>query len=251
MPQRTILYVLYLPYTLDEYNVGHLYTTCKVSLREAKKGTKVTIQDNSPLVHRTLKECQHTLKHIDFSKKVPGLFRALAPKGALTMTEESFNAFPICKTIYLSGALSEKKFNAHIDTMFFSGYKPAVDPFEDMPPTEKCEVLDLFHGAQLAENTDLTELKTPAGDPLYPPEWEKSAKNVITIFKRVQVDFHLPLIGKRYIGDIIDFMRNIFIQGHQEVVKYHPEWSNLTMEDVRKEEAKTQEELDKIFPIKN
>ncbi|KAI5190516.1 hypothetical protein NECID01_1022 [Nematocida sp. AWRm77] len=250
MPQRTSLYVIYMPYTLEEYNVGHLWTTCKVSLREANKGMRVSVIKNEPVQYEDFGEARNTVKVIDFSKKVSSFIRAIAPSGAMSMNEVSYNAFPRCRTMYTSRVLSEKKFLAKIDTMFFGEYMPAVDPFKGMPATERCEVLHLFQGEQLAEGADLSALKTETGAQKYPDGWETQAKHVMTIFKRVQIDFHMPIIGKRYIEDADKFIRKVFIQGHQEVVHYHNEWCNLTMDDVRKEEKKVEKELAEKYPTK-
>ncbi|OAG31648.1 hypothetical protein NEDG_00123 [Nematocida displodere] len=239
MPQRTALFTIYMPYHLPEYNIGHLMTTCKVSLREAEKGMRVLVQKNEISAHEDLGECQHTVKTLDFSKKVPGFFRAVAPSGSLTMTETSYNAFPRCSTHYTSGALSEKKFYARIDTMFFEGYREVENPFDTLPEVDRFEVLELATCPQLAENFDVSTMKNDDGSLKFAPGWEKTASKVITVFKRVQIDFHLMFIGGKYIEDIEKFMRKIFIQGHQEVLKYHNEWIGLSMEDVRKEEERT------------
>lgn len=252
MPQRTTLFVIHMPYTLKEYNVGHLLTTCRVSEREANNGMRVSVLENKPIEwEQTKHPCQYTSKLIDFSKKVPTLFRAVAPSGSLTMNEVSHNAFPVCKTVYTSGALSENKFKARIDTLFFEGYKSPIDPFSDGVVVESCETLDLIHGEQLAEGINLAEVKDDKGEPLFVKNWEKTHSPVMTVFKRVQIDLHIPIIGKRYIQDIEKFMRKIFIQGHQEVIRYHSEWKNMTMQDVREEEKKVKAELDEKYPPKN
>ncbi|KAI5140793.1 hypothetical protein NEPAR04_0510 [Nematocida parisii] len=249
MAQRTTLYVMYMPYTLKEYNVGQLLTTCRVSEREADKGMRVAVLENKPIKNEeTAEPCQYTSKVLDFSKKVPGFFRAIAPSGSLTMSEISYNAFPVCKTTYTSGALSEKKFKARIDTLFFEGHKPPVDPFTDGIVAERCEVLDLVHGQQIAENINLAEIKDESGNLLFPADWEKSHTPLMTIFKRVHIDLNIPIIGKRYIEDIDKFMRKMFTQGHQEVIKYYNEWKNMTMDDVRKEEEKTKAHLEEKYP---
>ncbi|KAI5187171.1 hypothetical protein NEHOM01_1980 [Nematocida homosporus] len=248
MPQKTTLYVIYMPYSLDEYNIGHLHTTCCVSMREANGGMRVSVLENKPATHEVLGDCQFTVKLLDFANKVPGIFRAVAPSGSLTMTEVSYNAFPKCLTMYTSGALSEKKFTARIDTMFFPDYRPAVDPFENLPAAESCEVLDLFRDVQLAVPGPGKELKDLTGK--YPVGWEQKGGKVMTIFKRLQVDFHMTFLGKRYIGDIERFIRKIFIQGHQEVLQLEDEWKDMTMDDVRKEEERIQKELAEKYPPK-
>lgn len=248
MPQKNILYVIYMPYTLDEYSIAHSYTTCMVSLREADGGMKVSVLDNYPMENSDLGPCQFSKKILDFSKKVPGIFRMVAPSGSLTMTEISHNARSKCRTVYTSGALSEKKFTARIDTLFFPEYKPAVDPFSTMPPTDYCEVLDLFRENPLIPDDKKERYAEVCTK--YAPAWEKSTKNIITIFKRVQIDLHMPFIGKRYIGEVEKFIRKIFIQGHQEIISYHDEWKDLSMEQIREKEEQTKKELDLKYPQK-
>lgn len=248
MPQKIALYVIYMPYTLEEYNVGHLATTCKVSVREAEKGMRVQVLKNQAEEHPEYGKCQTTLKVLDFSKKVPGIFRMVAPRNSLTLTETSYNAFPRCSTQYTSGAVSEKNFTARIDTAFFSGYRdPADSPFSTLPPAETCEVLDLLQLPQMAEDYNVSEYRDEMGAGVFVPGWEKRRKSTISIFKRVQVDFHLPFLGRKYVGDVVGFMRNIFIQGHQEILKYHGAWKSMDMPGVREEEARVKKELEEKY----
>lgn len=250
MPKRTSLYVIYMPYTLKEYNIGHLLTTCKVSEREGSNGMRVSIIENKPEVSPEGRDCQYTSKVIDFSKKVPSFFRAISPSGSMTMNEVSYNSFPVCKTTYTSGALSDKKFKAVIDTCFYEGYKAPVDPFSDGIISERCEILDLVQEPQLAEGVNIGDMKDEKGEPLFSEGWQRRRSPVMTVFKRVQIDLHIPIIGKRYIGDIDKFMKKIFTQGHQEVIKYHEEWKNMTLDDIRAEEERVKRELDEKYPPK-
>ncbi|KAI5171781.1 hypothetical protein NEFER03_1086 [Nematocida sp. LUAm3] len=248
MPQKTTLYVIYMPYTLEEYNIGQLYTTCKVSAREAEGGMRVSVLENKPSEHENLGTCQYTDKIIDFSNKVSSIFRAVAPSGALAMKEVSYNAFPKCRTIYRSMALSDKKFISQVDTLFFPEYKPAIDPFNDMPASEKCEVIDIFREPYLAATENGKSPKDYSSE--YPEGWEKNGKKVMTVFKRVQIDFHLTFIGKRYIGDIDKFFRKIFLQGHQELMHFHDEWKTKSLKDVRQEEERIKKLLEEKYPNK-
>ncbi|EHY65326.1 hypothetical protein NEAUS04_1311 [Nematocida ausubeli] len=251
MPQRTTLYVIYMPYTLKEYNVGQLLTTCRVSEREANNGMRVTVLENKAVEsEETAGPCQYTSKVIDFSKKVQSFLRKIAPSGSLTMSEKSHNAFPVCKTVYTSGALSEKKFKARIDTLFLEGHKAPIDPFSDGIISENCEVLDLVYGQQMCEGIDLATVKGDDGNLLFKEGWEKEHTPVMTIFKRVHIDLHIPFIGWKYIEDVDKFMRKMFIQGHQEVIKYHSEWKDMDMDGVREEEAKTKAALEAKYPPK-
>jgi len=242
MPQKTVVYAIYMPCTLEEYNIGHLWTTCKVTAREADV---VKVLRNEIAEHEDMGRCRNTVKEIDFSKMVPGFLRVVFPRDALKMTETSYNAFPRCTTRYVTRALSEKKFALRVDTVLLDGMRHLSDPFSSLPPADRCEVISLFDKeVQLAEGFDASELRDEAGEKRFYEGWEKERAPVMTIFKRVQIDLHIALIGKRYIGEVEKFVKKIFTQGHQEIIKYNTEWKSLNIVQVKEEEERVKKELE-------
>lgn len=245
MAKRTVLYVIYMPFTLDEYNIGHLVTTAMISKREALSGTHVEVLENEEAVDEHMGKCQRTVKNIDFSKRAPVLVKSLFPKRALTLKESSWNAFPHCRTLYRSGAFSEEKFRGKVDSLYKEGYHEPANPFPHLPDASRIETIDIAAEAQL-EGLDLRAYKTSDGRGEFTEGWPQREKKVITIYKRVEVDANAPLFGGKLALEGEKQFRKIFVQGHQEIVRGFEQWKDMTMEQVRALEERTKKELDEI-----
>ena len=55
--------------------------------------------ENVPLLSGKYRRGQYTYKKYHLASKVPAFIRMLAPKGAMEIHEEAWNAYPYCKTV--------------------------------------------------------------------------------------------------------------------------------------------------------
>ncbi|VDM27906.1 unnamed protein product [Toxocara canis] len=90
--------------TVDEYQVGQLWSVAEASKAETGGGEGVEVLknepfDNVPLLGGRFSQGQYTHKIYHLQSKVPTLLRKLAPKGSLAIHEEAWNAYPYCKTV--------------------------------------------------------------------------------------------------------------------------------------------------------
>lgn len=88
-----------MPLTVEEYQVGQLYTLVKASREETQGDTAIEILANEPFENERGKG-QYTHKVIHLGSKVPRIVAALLPASALVMDEKSWNAYPYCRTEY-------------------------------------------------------------------------------------------------------------------------------------------------------
>ncbi|CAG0893887.1 unnamed protein product [Darwinula stevensoni] len=96
-----------LPLTVEEYQVGQLYSVAMASQNETGGGEGVEVLRNEPFTDHPLlngrySSGQYTYKIYHLQSKVPGFIRLLAPKGSLEIHEEAWNAYPYCRTIISS-----------------------------------------------------------------------------------------------------------------------------------------------------
>ncbi|KAG7214296.1 hypothetical protein INR49_023184, partial [Caranx melampygus] len=96
-------YRIILPVSVEEYQVGQLYAVAEASKSETGGGEGVEVLVNEPYENDGQKG-QYTHKIYHLQSKVPGIVRALAPKGALEVHEKAWNAYPYCRPV--SPALS-------------------------------------------------------------------------------------------------------------------------------------------------
>ena len=91
--------------TLDEYEVGLLFSLAQAHKKETGGGEGVVIvknepYENFPLLHGKYSKGQYTYKIYHEESKMPEFIRLVAPPEALIAHEESWNAYPYGKIIY-------------------------------------------------------------------------------------------------------------------------------------------------------
>uniref|UniRef100_A0A8C5RZE7 Phosphatidylinositol transfer protein alpha isoform n=1 Tax=Laticauda laticaudata TaxID=8630 RepID=A0A8C5RZE7_LATLA len=90
-------YRVVLPVSVEEYQVGQLYSVAEASKNETGGGEGVEVLVNEPY-ERDGERGQYTHKIYHLQSKVPPFVRMLAPEGALDIHEKAWNAYPFCRT---------------------------------------------------------------------------------------------------------------------------------------------------------
>ncbi|XP_039297702.1 phosphatidylinositol transfer protein beta isoform isoform X4 [Nilaparvata lugens] len=221
-----------LPLTVDEYQVAQLYSVAEASKNETGGGEGIEVLKNEPFSDHPLlggkyHKGQYTYKIYHLASKVPAYIRLMAPKGALEIHEEAWNAYPYCKTVITVHELPPEKLKqrevVHIDIgndpVSTGDYKKDEDP-------------SLFKSE-----------KTGRG-PLT-GKWIEKVDPVMTCYKLVTVEFKWFGLQTRVENFIQKSERRLFTTFHRQVFCWMDRWHGLTMEDIREIEEKTKEELDK------
>lgn len=118
-------YRVTLPLTVEEYQIGQLYSVAEASKNETGGGEGVEVIRNEPFQDHALlggkfSKGQYTYKKYHLHSKVPALVRMIAPKGALEIHEEAWNAYPYCKTILTNPDYMKNNFFICIESMHVS-----------------------------------------------------------------------------------------------------------------------------------
>lgn len=87
-----------MPFTLDEYRVGQLYTTNQESREKTDGDSAVQILTNEPFVNEKGTTGQYTHKRIHFGSKLPRVLEMCLPASYKIIDEMSWNMFPSCRT---------------------------------------------------------------------------------------------------------------------------------------------------------
>lgn len=87
-----------------QYQIGQLFAVAEASKNETGGGEGVEVIKNEPFTDQPLLDGkfdkgQYTYKIYHLNSKVPAFVRMIAPKGALAIHEEAWNAYPYCRTI--------------------------------------------------------------------------------------------------------------------------------------------------------
>ena len=115
-----------MPFTLQEYEVGKLFSVNKASLLHTGGGEGVECLVNTTYTDIDLfknakgTNGQYTKKVYYIRDQVPSILRGLAPHGAMELLEESWNAFPYTKTVATNPGYMKEKFYIQVDTIHVS-----------------------------------------------------------------------------------------------------------------------------------
>ncbi|CAG0878626.1 unnamed protein product [Darwinula stevensoni] len=275
-----------LPLTVDEFQVGQLYSVAMVSRRETGGGEGVEVLRNEPFSNRPLlngrySSGQYTYKIYHLHSKVPGFIRLLAPRGALEIHEESWNAYPYCRTVIayipagpsimptvdtastsmddesqISKISNENPTDSYLEVRTLAAKGP---PFRrnvhELPPDKlqqrEVTLIDIANDFVLPGDYDPKEdptifqsVKTGRG-PLV-GKWMETTKPLMTCYKLVTCEFK----WWGFQGKIESFLqrseRRLFLNFHRQVFCWIDEWYGLKMSDIRAIEDETKRQLDRL-----
>ncbi|GAB6026502.1 hypothetical protein CHUAL_012927 [Chamberlinius hualienensis] len=256
-------YRVVLPITVEEYQVAQLYSVAEASKNETGGGEGIEVLknepfDNVPLLGGRYTKGQYTYKIYHLASKVPSIIRAVAPKGALEIHEEAWNAYPYCKTVITvindtNPDYMKDSFMICIESMHCSDRGDQENAH--MLPPDKLQKRDVVL-IDIANDPVVSSDYKPSEDPSkfksqktgrgpLIGNWMKSVTPIMCAYKLVTVEFRWFGITGRVENFIQKGERRIFTNFHRQVFCWTDLWYGLTMDDIRALEDKTKVELDK------
>ncbi|XP_075839798.1 phosphatidylinositol transfer protein beta isoform isoform X3 [Microtus pennsylvanicus] len=222
-----------LPCSVQEYQVGQLYSVAEASKNETGGGEGIEVLKNEPY-EKDGEKGQYTHKIYHLKSKVPAFVRMIAPEGSLVFHEKAWNAYPYCRTSKLVHGLDPNTWKTveivHIDIADRSQVEPADYKADEDPA--------LFHS-----------VKTKRG-PLG-PNWKKELANTpdcpkMCAYKLVTIKFKWWGLQSKVENFIQKQEKRIFTNLHRQLFCWIDKWIDLTMEDIRRMEDETQKELETL-----
>ncbi|KAI2804359.1 hypothetical protein BLOT_003341 [Blomia tropicalis] len=248
-----------LPLTVEEYQIGQLYSVAEASKNETGGGEGVEVVknepfDNFPLLGGQFTKGQYTYKIYHLDTKVPSLMRLITPKGALAIHEEAWNAYPYCKTVITNPDYMKDGFKLTIETVHAPD-RGIQENVHQLPPEllKQREVIYIDIANDPVQQSDykpdedpknFTSTKTGRG-PLK-GEWRNEVQPVMCAYKLVTVEFKWFGLQNKVESFIQKFERKLFLNFHRQVFCWIDKWHGLTMKDIRELEEKTRLELDQL-----
>ncbi|KAK0417519.1 hypothetical protein QR680_013060 [Steinernema hermaphroditum] len=252
-------YRVVLPMTVDEYQVGQLWSVAEASKQETGGGEGVEVLKNEPfsdhpLFDNKFSTGQYTHKIYHLQSKVPTIIRKIAPKGSLAIHEEAWNAYPYCKTVLTNPDYMKDNFFVKIETIHLPD-RGTTENAHNLCPADlsKREVVriniandhEFLHSADVKPDTSPSHfhsVRTGRG-PLT-GNWKETCQPVMCAYKLVTVHFKWFGLQKMVESFTHTQYPRLFSKFHREVFCWIDKWYGLTMEDIRAIEDKAQQELD-------
>jgi len=247
-----------LPVSVDEYKVGQLYAVAEASKSETGGGEGVEVVSNEPY-EKDGEKGQYTHKIYHLKSKVPNILAKIAPKDSLLVKEEAWNAYPYCKTV-ITNLYMDEKFTLTIETW----HKPDMGEQENVHGLEKSlldkrtvvdiDIADRSAISAKEYNPDLdpaTFKSQKTGRGPLGPNWKKElAANPdcphMCAYKLVSVEFKWLGIQGTVESAIQKVEKRLFTHFHRQLFCWMDKWIDLSMDDIRRMEKETKDELDQM-----
>ncbi|KAM9219772.1 membrane-associated phosphatidylinositol transfer protein 1 isoform 2-T2 [Dugong dugon] len=243
-------YHILLPMSLDEYQVAQLYMIQKKSREESSgEGSGVEILANQPYTDGPGGSGQYTHKVYHVGSHIPGWFRALLPKAALQVEEESWNAYPYTRTRYTCPFV--EKFSIEIETYYLpdGGQQPNVFNLSGAERRQRIlDTIDIVRdavapGEYKAEEDPRLYRSVKTGRGPLADDWAQMAAQtgpLMCAYKLCKVEFRywgMQAKIEQFIHDV--GLRRVMLRAHRQAWCWQDEWTELSMADIRALEEET------------
>ncbi|NWZ01846.1 PITM1 protein, partial [Loxia curvirostra] len=268
-------YHILLPMSLEEYQVAQLYMIQKKSREESSgEGSGVEILANRPYSDGPGGSGQYTHKIYHVGSHIPSWFRALLPKAALQVEEESWNAYPYTRTRYTCPFV--EKFSIEIETYYRPDAGQQTNIFNLSVAEKRQRILDTIDivrdpispGEYKPEEDPKLYHSSKTGRGPLGDDWLEAAAAsgpLMCAYKLCKVEFRywgMQSKIEQFIHDVGEFgpvgcwrvlwaamgsqrtrfppgLRKVMLRAHRQAWCWQDEWTDLTMEDIRQLEEET------------
>lgn len=248
-----------MPLTVDEYQVGQMYAFSVESLNNTGGGDGLEVVRIESFKNVRLPgkkkplSGQYTYKIYHMASKAPAFIRMLMPKGTLEFHEESWNAYPYCKTVITNPKFMKENFQFVIESIHLPG-GPDRDNALGIPDEllKVREIVDIDIANDRISSGDYSADMDPTlfhsaknGRGPLSRNWKKTANPLMTCYKLVTAEFKWFGLQTRVENSMLNTERRIFHLFHRQIFCLSDEWHGMSLEEVRDFEAKIKYELDK------
>ncbi|OXB63195.1 UNVERIFIED_CONTAM: hypothetical protein H355_013960 [Colinus virginianus] len=212
------------------------------------EGSGVEILANRPYSDGPGGSGQYTHKIYHVGSHIPSWFRALLPKAALQVEEESWNAYPYTRTRYTCPFV--EKFSIEIETYYRPDAGQQANIFNLSAAEKRQRILDTIDivrdpispGEYKPEEDPKLYRSAKTGRGPLGESWLEAAGGgpLMCAYKLCKVEFRywgMQSKIEQFIHDV--GLRKVMLRAHRQAWCWQDEWIDLTMEDIRQLEEET------------
>lgn len=239
--------------------MAQLYSVAEASKNETGGGEGIEVVHNhpyengEPLLGDQYTCGQYTYKIYHLQSRVPGLVKAIAPKGSLDIAEEAWNAYPYCRTVVTNPGFMKEHFYIKIETMHYpdNGSQHNIHQLtQENLAKRTVKPIDIAFGKirdcdyKPEWDPKLVRSEKAGRGPINNKNWQNTTQPIMCAYKLVTAHFKWWGLQKRIENFIMTAEERIFTNFHRQVYCWMDKWFGLTMEDIRRLEEETKKELD-------
>ncbi|XP_075218185.1 cytoplasmic phosphatidylinositol transfer protein 1 [Lycorma delicatula] len=238
-------YRICMPLTLEEYQIGQLYTIARHSHEQSESGEGVEVIVNTACEDEVHGKGQYTEKRIHLSSRLPYWIQSFLPK-VFYLTEKAWNYYPFTITEYTCSFLP--KLCISIQTKFESNNGSTENCLGLTPEELSNRIVDfidiVYDEVPLKSYKEEEDLrffhsKSTGRGPL-PEGWRESVTPVMCSYKVINASFEVWGIQTRAEELVHKTIRDILLLGHRQAFAWIDEWYGLSQSDVRIYESEMQ-----------
>ncbi|NWI97873.1 PITM1 protein, partial [Pitta sordida] len=230
--------------------ISSIFSLQKKSREESSgEGSGVEILANRPYSDGPGGSGQYTHKIYHVGSHIPSWFRALLPKAALQVEEESWNAYPYTRTRYTCPFV--EKFSIEIETYYRPDAGQQTNVFNLSAAEKRQRILDTIDivrdpispGEYKPEEDPKLYHSSKTGRGPLGDDWLEAAAArgpLMCAYKLCKVEFRywgMQSKIEQFIHDV--GLRKVMLRAHRQAWCWQDEWTDLTMEDIRQLEEET------------
>jgi len=253
-------YRVVLPLTVEEYQIGQLWSVAEASKHETGGGEGVEVLKNEPftdfpLFNDSYSSGQFTHKIYHLQSKTPALLRKFLPKGSQVIHERAWNAYPYCRTELTNPDYMGENFFIRIETVHLPDRGTTSNAHnlrkEDLAKREVVHI-DIANDHEFLNSNDIKPETSPSlfmsqktGRGRLFGNWRETCEPVMCAYKLVSL--HFKWFGLQSLVESFGHKQvypRLFAKFHREVFCWIDNWYGFNMNDIRRLEEQVRSELD-------
>ncbi|CAI5438507.1 unnamed protein product [Caenorhabditis angaria] len=248
-------YRIPLPLSVDEFHRGQLYAISACSRNETGGGEGVEFLKQEEFTSDELLKGKtvsgiYTYKIYRLRSKAPWILQKILPPAAFEIHEESWNAYPYCKTILTNPGYMKENFKQIIETIHLPDNGSTENPLNaskkrEIINVDICDSEALGKSASDESNDPLTFESEKASRGPLEENWTEETEPIMCAYKLVSIHFKWTGFQTLVEKTVHKQYPRVFGIFHRDAYLLIDEWFEMTMEEIREYEEETAEILKK------
>ncbi|KAG8371370.1 hypothetical protein BUALT_Bualt13G0080600 [Buddleja alternifolia] len=237
-----------MPLSLEEYQVAQMYMVMKMQQQSTTETEGVEILENKSFEDDEYGKGQYTMKIYRLQSKAPTWLAKIAPTDALILQEESWNAYPRCKSVIKCPYFARFVLTVETFHKIDRGLSDNVHGLtKEQLAVRQVEMIDIASDTSDywsyivgTSNIDFSQFQSAISGrgPLL-DGWQEQCDPVMTAYKLVTLEMPYWGFGSKLEHALLAGERALFLESHRNCFGWIDEWFGLSVDMMRELEIQS------------